>query len=81
MKSSLKRPSAPVSVLRRFVACLGLAGSSAIAQASLDVRITLVIGNSAYKENAALVNPRNGGVLGQGLTRGHAHINKKGDQR
>ena len=46
-------------VLRRALACCALAGFSAAAQAPLDIRVALVIGNSAYAGPAALVNPAN----------------------
>jgi hypothetical protein len=44
---------------RQVVACCALACFSAAAQAPLDVRGALVIGNSAYAAPAALVNPAN----------------------
>jgi uncharacterized caspase-like protein len=55
------RPSsrAVLAATRRAAACCALAGFSAAAQAPLDIRVALVIGNSAYAGPAALVNPAN----------------------
>jgi hypothetical protein len=47
------------SAVRQAAACLALLGFSAAAQAPGDVRIALVIGNSAYPGQAALANPAN----------------------
>jgi uncharacterized caspase-like protein len=46
-------------ILRKALACLLFAGLPAIAQAPLDLRVALVIGNSAYGGAAALLNPSN----------------------
>lgn len=45
--------------LNRAIALLALVGFSAVAQAPGDVRVALVIGNSAYAGDAALANPAN----------------------
>ena len=45
--------------LRQVAACCALAGLPAAAQAPLDVRVALVIGNAAYAGPAALANPVN----------------------
>lgn len=44
---------------RLGIACVALSGFSASAVAPLDVRVALVIGNSAYEGPAALDNPAN----------------------
>ncbi len=41
------------------LAAAGLLTFSAVAQAPNDVRIALIIGNSAYQGNMALANPSN----------------------
>ena len=46
-------------VVRLVVAAAALASVSVSAQAPLDVRVALIIGNSAYAGNMALVNPAN----------------------
>jgi len=49
-------------LLRRFrlaLLCITLASFSAVAQAPLDIRVALVIGNSAYVSAPALTNPSN----------------------
>ena len=56
----LKAPRSPCQQLLRNCACVAaLALSGAQAQAPGDIRIALVIGNSAYAGAAALVNPAN----------------------
>ena len=44
---------------RALGVALSLATAAASAQAPLDVRVALVIGNAAYAGNAALTNPAN----------------------
>ena len=46
-------------VTKPLVLFLFLATFSATAQAPLDIRVALVIGNSSYKEVPRLVNPQN----------------------
>lgn len=48
-----------VPSVRPLAIALALAGLPALAQAPLDVRVALVIGNAAYSGNAALANPGN----------------------
>jgi len=53
---SLSRSS---SILRNAIAGLALIAVAASAQAPLDIRVALVIGNAAYEGAGALVNPVN----------------------
>ncbi|HSV51719.1 MAG TPA: caspase family protein, partial [Burkholderiaceae bacterium] len=50
------------SVVRRAASGAALIAFSAVAQAPVDLRIALVIGNSAYPGTAALANPVNDAV-------------------
>lgn len=52
-------PSGMISPLRHGAIGLALVSFSVSAQAPLDVRVALVIGNSAYPAGAGLVNPTN----------------------
>ena len=47
------------NLVRHLILVLSLLTFSAAAQAPIDVRIALVIGNAAYAGNAALPNPVN----------------------
>ncbi len=52
-------PRRAVTLLRPWLAGIAFASFGATAQAPEDVRVALVIGNSAYPGNAALANPAN----------------------
>lgn len=56
-KFGVLEPALPA--LRLAVVASALAGISASAQAPQDIRVALIIGNSAYPGNMALVNPSN----------------------
>ncbi len=60
-KTSKKRDAfkSALPALRLAVVASALAAVSVSAQAPLDVRVALIIGNSAYPGNMALVNPAN----------------------
>lgn len=59
MNFAVPRPARASRAIRHAIAGMALLAMSAGAQAPLDIRVALVIGNSAYAGTAALPNPVN----------------------